>query len=96
MTPNLYCQYYLNLSLDQYSSYRLYNRCVVKRFNVLDPDVNFTDHLPIIADITTCTRIDSKSVCYSSHSWALEQCNCDGTNVTEWLTTSINVIIWRH
>jgi len=64
---------YVNLSLDQYSSidYILTSSaCGVKRFGVLDPDINFSDHMPLITEITTCSHIDSKSVCGSSHSRA--------------------------
>jgi len=61
------------LSLDQYSSidYILTSSaCGVKRFGVLDPDINFSDHIPLIIEITTCSHIDSRSVCGSSHSRA--------------------------
>jgi len=47
--------------------------CGVNRFSVSDPDINFSDHLPLIADITVCSRIDLNSVCISSHSRASEQ-----------------------
>jgi len=61
------------LSLDQYSfiDYILTSSaCVVKRFGVLDPDINFSDHMPLITEIATCSHIDSKSVCGSSRSRA--------------------------
>jgi len=55
----------VNLSPDQYSciDYILTSAsCDVKSFKVLDPDINFSDHVPLTANIgTTYMCSDCKS-----------------------------------
>lgn len=67
--PNAKCSTYVNTALNQQShiDYILASSsCIITNFLVIDPDINFSDHLPLFATVT-CNVLPStyKRVCNS-------------------------------
>ena len=49
--PNERCATYVNIVLNHENYIIVSSDCLVTNFSVIDPDINFSDHLPLRADI---------------------------------------------